>query len=191
MIPVQAISPSGDRIDHRYPGRFPGNLQLAQGVDAPAPKGYLAIVLHAHLPYVRHPEYPSFLEEDWLFEAITETYRPLLHIFERLCHDGVPWQLTMSLTPPLLSMFMDPLLQDRYINHLQRLMDLAEREVERTRYLPEYHGLAMMYRDNFHKAYDSYVHRYGRDLGRALPAFPGGRLPGDHRSRPPPTDTCP
>jgi len=24
------------------------------------------MVLHAHLPYVRHPEYPQFLEEDWL-----------------------------------------------------------------------------------------------------------------------------
>ena len=40
--------------------------------------GYLALVLHAHLPYVRHPEYPEFLEEDWLYEAITETYLPLL-----------------------------------------------------------------------------------------------------------------
>ena len=40
-------------------------------------KGYLALVLHAHLPFVRHPEYPEFLEEDWLFEAISETYVPL------------------------------------------------------------------------------------------------------------------
>ena len=37
-----------------------------------APHGYLALVLHAHLPYVRHPEHPEFLEEDWLYEAITE-----------------------------------------------------------------------------------------------------------------------
>ena len=36
-------------------------------------KGYLSLVLHAHLPYVRHPEYEEFLEEDWLYEAITET----------------------------------------------------------------------------------------------------------------------
>ena len=36
------------------------------------PKGYLALVLHAHLPFVRHPEYNEFLEEDWLYEAITE-----------------------------------------------------------------------------------------------------------------------
>ena len=47
-------------------------------------KGYLALVLHAHLPFVRHPEYPEFLEEDWLFEAITETYIPLWQVFEGL-----------------------------------------------------------------------------------------------------------
>ena len=51
------------------------------------PKGYLSMVLHAHLPYVRHPEYNDFLEEDWLYEAITETYIPLLDMFERLTND--------------------------------------------------------------------------------------------------------
>jgi len=34
----------------------------------------VAIVLHAHLPYVRHPEHSDFFEETWLYEAITETY---------------------------------------------------------------------------------------------------------------------
>ena len=41
------------------------------------PIGYSGVVLHAHLPYVRHPEYDYFLEEHWLFEAITETYVPI------------------------------------------------------------------------------------------------------------------
>jgi len=40
-------------------------------------KGYLALVLHAHLPFIRHPEYEDFLEEDWFFEAMCETYLPL------------------------------------------------------------------------------------------------------------------
>ena len=44
--------------------------------------GFLSIVLHAHLPYVRHPEYEEFLEEDWLYEAITETYIPILKLFD-------------------------------------------------------------------------------------------------------------
>lgn len=52
--------------------------------------GYLSLVLHAHLPYVRHPEYKEFLEEDWLYEAITETYVPLLEMFENLTRDNIP-----------------------------------------------------------------------------------------------------
>lgn len=75
---------------------------------------YQAIVLHAHLPYVRHPEHPTFLEEDWLFEAITETYLPLLDIMERLRRDGARFALTMSITPPLCEMLSDALLRERY-----------------------------------------------------------------------------
>ena len=46
--------------------------------------GYVALVLHAHLPFVRHPERDYILEEEWLYEAITETYIPLLRVFEGL-----------------------------------------------------------------------------------------------------------
>ena len=37
------------------------------------PQGYWIPVLHAHLPFVKHPEHAYFLEEHWLFEAISET----------------------------------------------------------------------------------------------------------------------
>src|SRR5260370_16813106 len=58
------------------------------------PAGYLALVLHAHLPFVRHPEYDDFLEEDWLYEAITETYIPILDVFDGLDRDGFDWRGT-------------------------------------------------------------------------------------------------
>ena len=48
------------------------------------------IVLHAHLPFVRHPEQPNTLEEDWLYEAITETYIPLLQLMEGWERDNIP-----------------------------------------------------------------------------------------------------
>ena len=44
-------------------------------------KGNLAIVLHAHLPYVRSDE-PGSLEEDWFFQALAECYLPLLETLE-------------------------------------------------------------------------------------------------------------
>jgi 1,4-alpha-glucan branching enzyme len=95
--------------------------------------GYLALVLHAHLPFVRHPESDYVLEEEWLFEAIIETYVPLIRMFEGLKRDGVEFKLTMSLTPPLVSMLRDPLLQERFEHHLNQLQELTEKEIQRHR----------------------------------------------------------
>ena len=63
------------------------------------PLGYLCLTLHAHLPFVRHPEYNDFLEEDWLYEAITETYLPLLRVFDRIADERVPCRVTLTITP--------------------------------------------------------------------------------------------
>src|SRR5579872_7212398 len=109
--------------------------------------GYLCLVLHAHLPFVRHPEHDDFLEEDWLYEAITETYLPLLERFEALVNDGVRFRLTMSMTPPLVSMLRDELLQTRYGRQLDKLCELANKEVRRTEHDATFHPLALFYRD--------------------------------------------
>ena len=92
-------------------------------------QGYLSLVLHAHLPFVRHPEHDKFLEETWLFEAITETYVPLLQTMENWQRDGMDTHLTLTLTPSLCAMLLDPLLQDRYVRHLDELIDLAEKSL--------------------------------------------------------------
>lgn len=106
--------------------------------------GYLALVLHAHLPFVRHPDREYVLEEEWLFEAITETYIPLLQVFEGLRRDEIDFKITMSLTPPLVSMLRDPLLVKRYDGHLAKLEELANKEIifnkSHIRYLAKYYA---------------------------------------------------
>lgn len=128
------------------------------------PSGYLALILHAHLPFVRHPEYNNALEENWLFEAITETYIPLLNIFNKLIEDGVDFRITMSLTPPLISMLRDPLLQERYSNHINKLIELIEKEVIRTQFEPHFNRTAIMYREKFYNARYVFEEKYKRDL---------------------------
>jgi len=113
------------------------------------PAGYFALVLHAHLPFVRHPEDPTVMEEQWLYEGITGTYLPLLQMFEGLVADGVPYRCTVSLSAPLITMLTDDLLKERYARHLDRLIELAGKELERTRPEPHYHRLAQMYGDRF------------------------------------------
>ncbi len=135
------------------------------------PLGYLTLVLHAHLPFVRHPEFDDFLEEDWLYEAITETYIPLLDVFEGLDRDGVDWRLTMSVTPTLAAMLSDPLLQYRYIRHLDNLIALAGKEIDRTRWQPEFHRLALMYHARFNRCREVFVNQYGNNLLRGFRRF--------------------
>lgn len=95
-------------------------------------KGYVSFVLHAHLPFVHHPESENYLEEEWLFEAISETYIPLLNNFKKLQEEGVDFRITMSLTPPLLSMLDNKMLQNRYIKYLKKHIELSKNELIRT-----------------------------------------------------------
>ena len=127
-------------------------------------EAHLAIVLHAHLPFIHHPEHRMFLEEDWLFEGITETYIPLLLSWDRLERDGVPFRLTMSLTPTLLEMLANPMLQERYQVYLARRIELMQREVRRhTPKSPE-RAVALHYMERFREVRDFYQRRCERDL---------------------------
>ncbi len=131
----------------------------------------LILVLHAHLPYVRHPEHERHLEERWLFEAITETYIPLIRMMQRLRADGVKFRLTMSLTPSLLAMLEDELLRHRYLRFLDEHIELARREIERTyREAREFHHLAHMYHDRLQDCRKLFADEFGTLLSRNLDA---------------------
>ena len=125
---------------------------------------YLAFIFHAHLPFVRHPEHEHFLEEDWFFEAITETYIPLLQMMQRLVNDNVPFKLTMSLTPTLCAMFQDPLLRERYVRHLDLLIDLAGRERKRNEDQAALSELSQFYFELFTESRRFFVDQWKCDL---------------------------
>ena len=124
-------------------------------------KGYVSFVLHAHLPFIHHPESEDYLEEQWLYEAISETYIPLLTNFEKLVEENVDFRITMSLTPPLLNMLDNKLLQERYIKYLEKHIELCEKEVKRTVYDNRLNELSKYYLDR----YSNDLHLY-RDVYR-------------------------
>lgn len=125
--------------------------------------GYTALVLHAHLPFVRHPEHEDFLEERWLFEAVTECYLPLLLALERLHKDKVPFRLTISFSPTLMAMLDDSLLRDRCQGYLQASLDLIEREAASRRGQAS-ESVVHFYRHRLRKLYRRYTEVYKRDL---------------------------
>ncbi|OAA30418.1 glycoside hydrolase [Kosmotoga arenicorallina S304] len=113
-------------------------------------KGYFVLMLHAHLPYVNHPDFPEFMEEKWLFEAISETYLPLLRVFRKLKQDNIPYKITMSITPPLMEMLSNRDLKRKYLSHISKLIELSEKEVKRTAdEHPKKHKMAKFYLEDF------------------------------------------
>jgi 1,4-alpha-glucan branching enzyme len=102
------------------------------------PDGYVVLVLHAHLPYVRPDGPVEMLEERWFFEALSETYLPLCRALAR-----APARLAISLSAPLIAMLEDGEIMARYRRHLVRTLELCLRE---ERWDPE---LARYYRDHY------------------------------------------
>ena len=94
--------------------------------------GKLAIVLHAHLPYVRKNERNS-LEEDWLFQAILECYIPLLQVIESSQKENpLNTKLTISLSPTLLSLLQNDQIKETFPSWIETrkyfLNDLSPKE---------------------------------------------------------------
>ena len=90
----------------------------------------LVFILDAHLPYVRDPDHPGMVEESWLFNELSFTYLPLLRSFTALETEGVPFYIAIAFSPELSEMLSDPLLQNRYMAHLDHSIDYAEYVIE-------------------------------------------------------------
>lgn len=110
----------------------------------------IIFVLHAHLPWVRHPEWDNFLEEQWLFEAITESYAPLIFMLNHLIDENIEAKLTLTLSPTLLAMLDDELLHERtlrYVNSRLRLLD--EEQVRHSSPEDPFRNLVSMYQERY------------------------------------------
>ena len=133
--------------------------------------GYLSLVLHCHLPYVRHPEHEYFLEENWFYEALFETYLPLLTVFEKLESQKIPFQVTLSISPTLLSMCLDPLLQKRALRYVDGLLALTEKEWKRVKSEPAFQPVVKMYLDKLRYYRKEFVDSYHHNIAEGFKRF--------------------
>ncbi|MBK5201413.1 MAG: DUF1957 domain-containing protein [Spirochaetaceae bacterium] len=122
-------------------------------------------ILHAHMPFVRHPEYKRFLEEDWLFESINETYLPLLRMLKNLKKKNINFKLSICFSPTLISMLVDPTLQQRYVDYLELHKKLGLKEVVRcSKEQPECLEMAKTYLNLIETNFKDYESLYKRNI---------------------------
>src|SRR5262245_32947859 len=163
---------TGARGIERGPSAGPARQRrLAVSLTGAMRDGRVAFLLHAHLPFDRHPEHPEFLEERWPFEAITESYLPLLDVLEGQERDAVPARITLSISPTLLAMLDDALPRERYRRHLDALVALADSELRRTAAEPAWHRCAELYHARLTQPRSRFVDRWHEDLVTAFRGF--------------------
>lgn len=122
------------------------------------------------MPYIRHTEINDALEERWLFEAMNECYIPLIQVYDGLIRDNINFKITMSITPPLMTMLQDEYLNERYQEYLSKSIELTEKELIRTKDDSELNKLAQFYNTRFNALQDTY-REYECNLMNAFKKF--------------------
>jgi 1,4-alpha-glucan branching enzyme len=92
------------------------------------PRGAFTFVLHSHLPYARKAgRWPH--GEEWLHEAAMETYVPLLEMLYALRDDGVPFRITIGITPILAEQLADADVQDHFDQYMEDRIEAARKDI--------------------------------------------------------------
>jgi 1,4-alpha-glucan branching enzyme len=129
------------------------------------PSGAFTFVLHSHLPYARLAgRWPH--GEEWIHEAASETYVPLLNALYDLHDSGTPFHLTIGLTPILVEQLADPDVLDHLDSYLDEKIEAAKSDVER--FSEEKHEgltfLANFYVEWFERIKQSFDDRFKRNI---------------------------
>lgn len=91
-------------------------------------KPAINFVLHAHLPWLKGAGKWPFGEE-WLYQAMLDTYLPLLDLLARLRTGGVRSAITMGITPVLIEMLRDRELIAGFDAYLDSRIELLEEDI--------------------------------------------------------------
>ncbi len=135
-----------------------------KGTDV-AKSGAFTFVLHSHLPYARlHGMWPH--GEEWVHEAIAETYLPILVALDELTDEGVPWSLTIGITPILAEQLADPDVRANFVTYATERAVRAADDIDRFEQAGD-HTMANLAR-HFHHWYartvSTFRDRYETDL---------------------------
>ncbi len=133
------------------------------------PIGAFTFVLHSHLPYARMAgRWPH--GEEWIHEAATETYIPLMDALYDLRAEAVPFRLTIGLTPILVEQLADADVGDHLDAYLDEKIARAQKDIVRFEEAENLHMayLARFYTQWYEGVKRSFDERYGRNVVQAF-----------------------
>lgn len=135
-------------------------------------KGYFCLVLHSHIPYTKNAGKWPFGEE-WLYEAMAETYVPVLDVLADLSRRALNTTVCIGISPVLMEQLADPYMNGGFEDYLDRRIAAAKRDVARFASTCDhkFRRLAEAYVEYYEGIRDSYTRRWNRDLLGAFRAL--------------------
>lgn len=129
--------------------------------------GAFTFVLHSHIPYARLAgRWPH--GEEWIHEAASETYIPLLQTLYDLKDEGVHFRLTIGITPVLAEQLADPLVLEHFTQYLDSRIAAAQQDIAYFEWPETANGhlryLAGWYKQTYEKIKADFEGRFNRDL---------------------------
>lgn len=133
--------------------------------------GAFTFVLHSHLPWVRRAGRWPFGEE-WLYQALLDTYLPLADVIGELIDEGINPAITLGVTPVLIEMLGDPYMLAQFDAYLEERLSVSQHDVERFRASGDMRlPLAEGYVARYERARERWHHVYQRDILRAFRSY--------------------
>ncbi|MFX0057318.1 MAG: 1,4-alpha-glucan branching protein domain-containing protein [Candidatus Hodarchaeota archaeon] len=132
--------------------------------------GYFGLILHGHIPWCKKSgTWPA--GEEWLMEAMHETYIPMLNTLRDLKERGINSALTINITPILAEQLADEYMKERFSEYMNNLIIKAENDIKRFESNPERKKIAEFHLKNFNHALDAYYNNYYKDILGSLKWF--------------------
>lgn len=117
------------------------------------PRGYLAIVLTAHVPYLRSSEATAY-HEDELHETTASSLIPILNTLFHLRDAHIKPIVSLAFSPVFLDQLNDPSVQQRFISWMKRWIEAKQS--------------ALIYWNNQQAAHISYLTQFYIDWGQNI-----------------------
>ncbi len=138
-------------------------------------KGFFNLILHTHIPYCRKAGVWPFGEE-WIHEALSETYIPLLIVLYDLVEEGYKPYITINLTPILVEQLKDAYFNQKFKKYIENKIYLAEKDITRfeKRGKKDYIKVAKFYAEWYKNIYISYKERFKEDVINAFKELQDG-----------------
>ena len=126
-------------------------------------KGYLGLVLHGHIPWCKKSgTWPA--GEEWLFEAIFESYIPMLNILRELKENNLKTAITINITPILAEQLADEYMKQRFTIYMENLILRAKNDFDRFKNQAKRKEIAEFHLKNFEHVLDTYYNNYYQDI---------------------------